>query len=91
MTKKPKSRAETETIIRKAADEDHWTVFTEDPKYVRRLEFVTKSKGKPKGVGREWVVPESVVSFRKLVELSPEERERRSDLARERFGRKGDK
>lgn len=82
-----KSRSEMETVIRRAADEDQWDVFTEDPRVIRKLEkcgFV----GRQQGIGRRYLLQPQNISFRAAQQISLEERARRAAIAKERFGRK---
>lgn len=69
-----KSRAERETIIRRAADEQTWDVFSEDPRVIRVLER-RHGPGFPHGSGFRWVLGAPCVSFpRKRAQLSEEQR-----------------
>ena len=65
MSEKKLSRAERETIIRRAADETVWIISTADSTIIRKL---TKMYGKGKGEALgyiSWIVPKACVSFRK--------------------------
>lgn len=64
------STAERETIIRKAQDEDNWTIHSDDPIVVRKLIkrytcYRTSRTGQ-----LSFVVPTHCVSFRQLEKLS---------------------
>lgn len=72
-----KTRAEQETIIRRAADEEAWEVFSEDPVVVRKLTSI-HGLGKAKGSGMVWTVPRKGISFRKPVVLGAAEKQRRA-------------
>lgn len=76
-----KSNAERETIIRRAADEQDWDLFTEDPRILRLMNEML-GPGKPKGGGCVWRVPRSVLSFRRQRALSAEQRKMLSDRMR---------
>ena len=83
-----KSNAERETIIRRAADEQDWEVFTEDPR-VQRILYRLWGAGKPKGGGAVWRVPKTGLSFRKPRALGADERKRLADrLAASREAKK---
>ncbi len=91
MTKHAKTNAERETIIRRAADEQDWEVFTEDPR-VQRILHRLWGAGKPKGEGGVWRVPKTGLSFRKPRALGADERKRLADrLAASRAARDGGK
>jgi len=75
---KAKSRAEQETIIRMAADEQHWSVFSEDPRIIRKLS-AKYGAGQAKGGGWLWSVPLRLLSFRALRILSAADRKRAAD------------
>jgi hypothetical protein len=65
------SRAERETIIRRAADEQTWNVWTEDPKVVREL-TQKFGPGSSKGIlGLEWELDPGCVSFRRKARRTP--------------------
>lgn len=86
---KPKSKswAELETIIRMAADEQFWTVFSEDPRIIRKLSKKYGS-GEAKGVGWLWRVPIRPLSFRAHRIISDAERKTKADrLAAARRGK----
>lgn len=84
-----KTRAEQETIIRRAADEQDWDVWSEDPRVDRKLTAVY-GPGKPKGAGFVWLVPATGLSFRRQSALSAAERQRRASvLAKTRSGKAG--
>lgn len=78
-----KSRAEQETIIRRAADEQTWDVFSEDQRVIRVLE-ARHGPGLPHGSGFRWVLGAPCVSFhRQRAKLSEEQRKEAADrLAR---------
>lgn len=82
-----KTNAERETIIRRAADEHEWEVFSEDPRIVRKL---TKLWGSgvsdTQSDGCVWRLPPNGLSFRKPVVLSAAEKERRAALLRRKKG-----
>lgn len=86
-----KTNAERETIIRRAADEQEWEVYSEDPRVIRKLTAIY-GPGRVSGTqsdGRVWQVPPNGLSFRKPVVLSAAEKERRaSRLAAARSARK---
>lgn len=84
-----KSRAEMETIIRMAADEQQWTVFSEDPRIIRKLS-AKYGAGEAKGGGWLWRVPIRLLSFRALRVLCAADRKKAADrlaAARERKAR----
>jgi hypothetical protein len=58
-----KTRAEQETIIRRAADEQTWDVFTEDPRVIRVLER-KHGLGRAHGSGFRWTLGASCISIR---------------------------
>lgn len=70
-----KTRAETETVIRRSADEATWDVFSEDPKVIRKLERLY-GQGKNCGHGFRWEIPPAGISIRKPRELTAEQREK---------------
>ncbi len=70
-----KSRAERETLVRRAADEDRWDVFSEDPKVVRRVTSLY-GPGIPVGDGFRWLLEPSAVSFRKKRVMTAESKAR---------------
>lgn len=76
-----KSNAERETIIRRAADEQDWELFTEDPRVIRIMSKLWGS-GKPKGDGAVWRVPKSGLSFRKPRALDAAARKTLADRLR---------
>ena len=59
-----RTRAERETIICRAEDEDTWHVFTEVPAHVRKLTRL-HGPGQPKGQGYVWRVAPGEIVFRK--------------------------
>lgn len=59
-----KTRAEMETLIRRAADETAWEVFSEDPKVVRKMTRLY-GVGEAKGQGMVWRVPPTGVCLKK--------------------------
>lgn len=71
-----KSNAERETIIRRAADEQDWEVYSEDPRVVRKL---TKLFGPgvsgSQSDGSVWTLPKTAVSFRKPRVLTQEQKD----------------
>lgn len=86
-----KSNAERETIIRRAADEQDWEIFTEDPR-VERILHRLWGAGKPKGGGGVWRVPKTGLSFRKPRALDAAARKTLADrLAASREARGGGK
>ncbi len=84
---RPKSRAEQETIIRMAADEQHWSVFSEDPRIIRKL-YAKYGAGQAKGGGWLWSVPIRQLSFRALRVLSAADRKKAADRLAEARQRK---
>jgi len=68
-----KSRAEQETVIRRAADEQQWDVFCEDPRVIRVLE-ARHGPGRAHGNGFRWLLPASSVSFPRRRQLSEQQR-----------------
>lgn len=77
MGNQSKTRAERETIIRRAADESDWEVFSEDPRIIRKMEKLW-GKGHQDHQSTEgyvWTVPSSGVSLRKPRVLSEEQRD----------------
>lgn len=86
-----KTRAELETIIRRAADEKSWDVFSEDPKVIRKL-TQNHGEGEHWGGGRRWELPPTAISFRKPVKLSDSQRQKASErLAAAREKQRGRK
>lgn len=73
-----KSRAETETVIRRSADDDHWVVFSEDPVILRKMTAI-HGPGKVKGLGQEWLVPRNGIGFRRARQLSDDQRAKLRD------------
>lgn len=70
-----KSRAETETVIRRSAADKAWIVFTEDPVVLRKMNRLY-GPGRPKSsVGMEWEIPLAGVGLRKPRVLTEEQRE----------------
>jgi hypothetical protein len=76
-----KSNAERETIIRRAADEQDWELFTEDPRVIRIMSRIWGA-GKPKGEGAVWRVPKAGLSFRKPRALDAAARKTLADRLR---------
>lgn len=75
------SRSELETIITRAADQQDWTVFSEDPRVIRRM---TRNHGegrKAGALGREWTVPKGCVSLRKSLSMDSAAKARRAAMA----------
>lgn len=70
-----KSRSERETLVRRAADESHWDVFSEDPKVIRRIVSLY-GPGIPRGDGFRWLLEPSAVSFRKKRVMTAESKAR---------------
>ena len=65
------SREEQETVIRRAADESQWTVWTEDPAMIRKL---TKQYGpgqKDGDYGFLWMLDKTRISFTKPRNYTP--------------------
>lgn len=61
----PLSRAERETTIRRAADQDSWTVYSDDPVVIAKL---TRLHGEGEAMGqwgRSWILPLRSISLRK--------------------------
>ena len=84
-----RSRAEQETIIRRAADEQDWDVFSEDPRVIRVLER-RHGPGIPHGFGFRWTLGASCISFPRRRQLSEEQREQaRAQLAAIRAAKDG--
>lgn len=81
-----KSRSEMETLIRRAADEDRWDVFTEDPKVIRLLERRGHS-GSPQGIGRRYSLEPGCISFRSSSTRTEETRAKMAARARANFGK----
>lgn len=84
---KPKSRDELETVIRASASDRTWTVFSENPRIIRRLEKHHGPGRKVSACGYQWDLPMNCVSFRRAIRLSEEQREARA--AKLRSARKG--
>jgi len=61
-----------------AADEQHWSVFSEDPRIIRKLS-AKYGAGQAKGGGWLWSVPLRLLSFRALRILSAADRKRAAD------------
>ena len=74
-----RSRSEQETIIRRAADEQQWDIFSEDPRVIRVLER-RHGSGIPHGSGFRWLLDAPCVSFPKRRQLS--EQQRKEAIAR---------
>lgn len=72
-----KSRAETETVIRRSADDDHWVVFSEDQVIIRKMVAI-HGPGRVKGLGQEWSVPRNAIGFRRARQLSDDQRAKMS-------------
>jgi hypothetical protein len=84
-----KSNAERETIIRRAADEQDWEVYSEDPRVIRKLTgLFGTGRSSAQSDGKVWVLGPKVLSFRKPRVISEEQRQ----VLRERMAkaRKGD-
>lgn len=73
-----KTRQELETIIRRAADEQQWEVFSEDPRVMRKLALL-HGPGKPKGEGAVWLLGPTELSFRRRRALDAAARQRLAD------------
>jgi len=80
-----KTRAEQETIIRRAADEKSWDVFSEDPKVVRKLTRLY-GEGKPHGQGYRWLLPANGIAIRKPRVLTQEQRSELAERAMRNLG-----
>lgn len=52
-----KTRAELETLIRASAADRTWSVFSEDPKFIRRMAALFGPGRKVSAVGYAWTVP----------------------------------
>jgi len=76
------SRAELETIITRAADEQDWRVFSEDPRIIRRMTRAHGEGSKVGALGREWVVPKGCVSLRKSLAMTSAQKSRLASVAR---------
>jgi hypothetical protein len=70
-----------ETIIRRAADEREWVVFSEDPVVVRRLESLFGPGEKRSDIGRVWRLPLKGVSFRRPRKTQGCDEQKRKELA----------
>lgn len=71
-----KTNAERETIIRRAADEQNWEVFSEDPRIVRKLtKLYGYGRADTQSDGRVWILPPTGLSFRALRVISPEQKQ----------------
>lgn len=66
--------AERETIIRRAADERQWSVFTEDPVVIRKLDRLFQAT-EVTAHGKRYKLPLGAISFRQPRQLSPEQLE----------------
>lgn len=78
-----KTNSERETIVRRAADEQGWEVFTEDPRVIRKLTTLYgPGRQDYQSDGLVWELPKSGVSFRKPRELTAEQRELLSQRAK---------
>jgi len=79
-------RCEQETIIRRVADEDTWTVYTCAPVWKRRLSRLAISLGISPTIvdrdGLELTLPANCVRFQAPYVLSAQERERRREHGR---------
>ncbi len=70
-----RSKAEQETVIRRAADELEWDVFSEDPKIIRKLQSrFGDGQRVPGGEGYRWLLPPSAISIRKPPTLNEAQR-----------------
>lgn len=69
-----RTRSEQETIIRRAADEQQWDVFSEDPRVVRLLER-RHGPGRPHGSGFRWLLGAPCVSFPRARQMSDAQRQ----------------
>ena len=68
------SRAEQETLIRRAADEDSWEVFSENPTVIRKL---TELYGQGERVGPhgfQWRIGRNCLTFRRPRNLTEAQR-----------------
>lgn len=84
-----KTRSERETIIRRAADETKWEVFSEDPRVIRKLEglYGPGRQDHQSAEGLVWDLPATGVSFRKPRKMT--EAQRKEAAARLAEVRKG--
>lgn len=82
-----KTRAELETIIRRAADEQSWDVFSEDPVVMRKL-LRLYGAGKKRGQGCVWTVPRTGLSFRRPRVLGDLERKTKAAEFAKRLNRR---
>ena len=71
---KPKSREELETVIRRSAADQSWTVFSEDPRVIRKMVKLYGSGKQKSGVGFEWEVPSTAVGLRRPRVLTAEQK-----------------
>jgi len=76
-----RTRSEMETIIRRAADEQEWVVFSEDPVIIRRLESLFGAGEKKSDTGRVWRLPRKGVSFRRPRTTQGCDDQKRKELA----------
>jgi len=81
-----KTNAERETIIRRAADEKDWEVYSEDPRIIRKLEKLYGcGRTDHQSDGRVWILPPNGLSLRKPRALGAEQKEKlRARLAKNR-------
>ncbi|MBI4332087.1 MAG: hypothetical protein HY673_12470 [Chloroflexi bacterium] len=66
--------AERETVIRRAADERQWSVFTEDPVVIRKLDKLFHAT-EVTTHGKRYKIPLGAISFRQPRKLSPRQLE----------------
>lgn len=83
--------AERETILRRAADEREWSLFSEDPAVIRKLDRLGYQATQETAHGKRYRLPSKAISFRRpnvrKRELSPERQEAlRARMARMRAG-----
>lgn len=74
-----KSRAETETIIRRSAADDSWVVFSEDPVIIRKMTRLYGAGRTISAVGVSWSVPLAAVGLRKPRVYTDEQRAKSRD------------
>jgi hypothetical protein len=79
---------ERETAItQSAADRSRWIIYTDDPVMITKLERLgMPAVVRVDGIGREYIVEANQVSFRRKRIMTEEQKEKRREQARVRFG-----
>lgn len=66
---------ERETIIRRAVSDRQWSVFTEDPVMIRKLDRLGYQAYQETAHGKRYKLPPAALSFRRPRQLTPEQLE----------------